>query len=84
MVKRIRWFFLGAASMFGVLAYLSTQVRRARVQLTPETMARTGARSFADALNAVAARLDPEPAASASTGAVSEPEYPRASAPRGG
>lgn len=59
MLKRIRWFFLGAASMFGALAYLSSQVRRARGQLTAETMARTGARSVAEALNAAATRIKP-------------------------
>ena len=66
MLKRIRWFFLGAASMFGALAYLNTQVRRARGQLTPETMARTGARSVAEALNAAATRIKPPAEAAAS------------------
>ena len=61
MLSRIRWFVLGAASMFGVLAYLSGQVRRARDQLTPETMARTGARSVAGILDAAAGRLQPAP-----------------------
>jgi hypothetical protein len=60
MLKRVRWFLLGAASMFGALAYLSNQVRRARGQLTPETMARTGALSVAEALNAAATRIKPE------------------------
>jgi hypothetical protein len=59
MLSRIRWFVLGAASMFGVLAYLSGQVRRAREQLTPETMARTGARSVAGILGAAAGRIQP-------------------------
>jgi len=59
MLKRVRWFVFGAASMFGALAYLSAQVRRARGQLTPETMARTGARSVAEALNAAAVRIKP-------------------------
>ena len=70
MLKRVRWFFFGAASMFGALAYLSNQVRRARGQLTPETMARTGARSVAEALNAAATRIKPAPAAAPSPGAA--------------
>ncbi len=65
MLKRIRWFFLGAASMFGALAYLSTQVRRARGQLTPESMAKTGALSVAEALDAAAARIKPATEAAA-------------------
>lgn len=66
MLKRVRWFLFGAASMFGALAYLSNQVRRARDQLTPETMARTGARSVAEALNAAATRIKPTPDPAAS------------------
>jgi len=68
MLKRIRWFVFGAASMFGALAYLSAQVRRARGQLTPETMARTGARSVAEALNAAAVRIKPAAETDPATG----------------
>jgi hypothetical protein len=75
MLKRVRWFFLGAASMFGALAYLSTQVRRVRGQLTPETMARTGARTVAEALNAAAARI--KPATEAATSAAADVDNTR-------
>lgn len=78
MLSRIRWFVLGAASMFGVLAYLSGQVRRARDQLTPETMARTGARSVAGLLDAAAGRLQPTAdAASHPNGAPPRSDEPR-------
>ncbi len=60
MFMRIRWFVLGAASSIGLVAYLATQVKRARQRLTAQALARSGGRAVASMLDRVATRISPQ------------------------
>lgn len=59
MFVRFRWFAIGMASAFGLLSYLAAQVRRAKQQMTPSNLARSGVRSVAGLLDTTADRIDP-------------------------
>jgi hypothetical protein len=61
MLLRIRWFIMGVLTSIGVVAYLVSQVKAARERLTPENLARTGARSLAGALESAAVAITPAP-----------------------
>lgn len=58
MLVRIRWFLVGAVSSLGVIAYLASQIRRAREKLTPRNVARAGMQTVADALDTAARRIE--------------------------
>lgn len=59
MFTRIRWFILGAVTATGVLGYLAKQVRKARERLTPRSLANSGLRGFARALDSAADAVQP-------------------------
>jgi hypothetical protein len=59
MLLRIRWFLLGAATAFGLGAYVYERVRRTRERFTPRAAARASATGLADALDSVARRIAP-------------------------
>lgn len=61
MLLRVRWFIMGVLTSVGVLAYLVAQVKAARERLTPENLARTGARSVAEVLESAAVAITPAP-----------------------
>lgn len=56
---RMRWFGLGAATSLGAVAYLATQVKRARERLSTAAMARSGGRTVASLLDRAADRVAP-------------------------
>jgi len=59
MLLRIRWFLLGAFAAASGAVYAVDQLRRARQRLTPENMARSGARGVASLIDAAAERIAP-------------------------
>lgn len=59
MLLRIRWFVLGVVAAGAGVAYVVDQLRRARERLTPENLARGGARGVASLIEAAAERIAP-------------------------
>ena len=57
MFVRIRWFIIGAAASFGMVAYVANQLRRVRESLTAANLARGFARTAADLLDQASDRL---------------------------
>lgn len=60
MFLRIRWFLLGAAGSVSLLAYLATQVKRARERMSARALARSGGRTVASLLDKAAMRISPD------------------------
>jgi hypothetical protein len=60
MLLRVRWFTIGVLSSMGVLAYLVTQVKRARERLDARALARSGGRTVAAMLGRAATRISPD------------------------
>lgn len=59
MFLRMRWFGIGVVSSLGLVAYLATQVKRARERLSARALARSGGRTVASLLDRAADRVTP-------------------------
>ena len=59
MLLRVRWFLFGALSAAGGAIYVVDQLRRARERMTPENLARGGARGVASLIDGAANRIAP-------------------------
>ncbi len=60
MLLRIRWFIMGAGASLGVVAYLASQVRKARERMTPRNLANSGMRGVADLIDSAADAVRPD------------------------
>ncbi len=60
MLLRIRWFIMGAAASAGLVAYLASQVKRARERITPRNLANSGMRGVARVFDQAADAVKPE------------------------
>ena len=63
MLLRIRWFVMGAIASVGALSYLVNQVRKARERLTARSLANSGLRTAARAIDNAAEAIQPDPKA---------------------
>ena len=59
MFLRMRWFGIGVISSLGLVAYLATQVKRARERMSARALARSGGRTVASLLDRAADRVAP-------------------------
>ena len=57
MLTRVRWFLYGALATIGASAYFAAKVKRMRERLTAANMARAGALTAADGMEAAGRRL---------------------------
>ena len=55
----MRWFVVGVVASVAGMAYLATQVKRAREKLSARALVRSGGRSVAGLLDRAADRIDP-------------------------
>ncbi len=62
MFLRVRWFLAGAVVAFGGVGFVLTQVKRARVRVTPENLLIAGKQLAASWLDSIADQLAPEQA----------------------
>ncbi len=60
MLLRIRWFIMGAGASLRVVAYLASQVRKARERMTPRNLANSGMRGVADLIDSAADAVRPD------------------------
>ena len=59
MLLRIRWFIMGAAASVGLVAYLASQLKRARERMTPRNLTNSGMRGVARLLDQAADAVEP-------------------------
>ena len=57
MFTRVRWFLYGALVAIGASAYFATKVKRMRERLTAANMAKAGALTAADGMEAIGRML---------------------------